>query len=519
MLITDYLKANANEYGDKEAVVFIEKNTLGVTERTALTWYEFDYLSDQIAHVIKRRGVAKGDKVAIVLPNRLEWLPIYFAILKIGAVAVPINCYNSVDEIKYCLTLSDCSCAFFEYFENRSAAIERELQHSTVIWYLGEGIPKHKNDLMKNLSETVAVNSVAGVCEKNAASIYFSSGTTGKPKAVVLSHKALYYGAVSELSHHMQKSQDSFLCVAPFYHTGAMVHWLGTLAVGGRVVINNIRSPKKIAEIVENERISIAWFLVPHIQDILDLIDEGIITEKQFVSMKLMHTGAQPFPKVLILRWRGKFPNMSVDISYGLTEATGPGCIDLGIDSINKYGSIGRVDSMWKAIVVDSEGNEVKPGVVGELLLNGPGVMMGYYKDDVATEEALSDGWLRTGDMVYKDQDEYYYLVDRKKDVVIVGGENIYPVQLENFFRKFDFVKDVAVIGIPNPRTGESVVAIIELKNGYHSSKREIYELCADLPEYQRPLRVLFADVIRNTSGKIDKMAMRRLYFLSRKKK
>lgn len=518
MLITDYLQANASVRGDKKAIVFIGKTVSGTAIRTSVTWNEFNDMSDRVAKLIKRSGAKKGDKAAIVLPNCLEWLPIYLGILKAGAVAVPINSNNSADEIKYCLELSDCVCAFFMYGDGISDAAV-EVGSLTSVWYLGEDVPEHKNDLMKCLAEMPVTDSDTEIKETDVAVIYFSSGTTGRSKAVMLSHKALSCGAVTELSHHMQEQRDNFLCVAPFYHTGAMVHWLGTLAVGGCVVVNNIRSPKKISEIIESEKVGIAWLVVPQIQDILDLIDEGVIRKECFASMRLMHTGAQPIPRELMMRWRSMFPAMSIDVSYGLTEATGPGCIDMGIDTIEKLGSIGKLARGWEAIVVDSEDNKLEPYAVGELFLRGPGVMTGYYKDAEATESVLRGGWLHTGDMVYKDCDGYYYLVDRKKDVIIVGGENVYPVQLENFFRQFEFVKDAAVIGIPNPRMGESVAVIIELKSGYRCSKSEIRKLCSELPEYQRPLRILFDDIIRNTTGKINRAAMRARYLSSREKK
>ena len=225
-----------------------------------------------------------------------------------------------------------------------------------------------------------------------------------------------------------------------------------------------------------------------------------------------MHIGAQPVPPSLIKRWLEHFPNHKYDTNYGLSESIGPGCVHLGVENIRKVGAIGKPGFGWEAKIVDEQGTPVRHGDVGELIVRGPGVMLCYYKNEEATQEVLKDGWLYTGDMAMEDPEGFIYLVDRKKDVVISGGENLYPVQIEDFLRGNDKIKDVAVIGLPDKRLGEIAAAIIELKDGAEATVDEINEFCTALPRYKRPRKVIFDRIPRNPTGKIEKPVLRERY-------
>ncbi len=225
-----------------------------------------------------------------------------------------------------------------------------------------------------------------------------------------------------------------------------------------------------------------------------------------------MHIGAQPVPPSLIERWLKVFPAHEYDTNYGLSESIGPGCVHLGIGNIHKVGAIGKAGYGWEVKIVNPDHSTVNPGEVGELAVKGPGVMKCYYHDEKATAEVLEDSWLFTGDMAQEDEDGFIYLVDRKKDVIISGGENIYPVQIEDFLRANNAIKDVAVIGIPDTRLGEVTAAIIELKDGMTATEAEINEFCTALPRYKRPRKIIFADIPRNPTGKIEKPKLRKMY-------
>ena len=225
-----------------------------------------------------------------------------------------------------------------------------------------------------------------------------------------------------------------------------------------------------------------------------------------------MHIGAQPVPPSLVQRWRKVFPHHQYDTNYGLSESIGPGCVHLGVENIHKVGAIGKPGYGWEARIVDDQGNDVADGDVGELIVKGGGVMQCYYKNPEATAEVLKGEWLYTGDMARRDEDGFIFLVDRKKDVVISGGENLYPVQIEDFLRAYDKIKDVAVIGLPDARLGEIAVAIIEIKEGMTCTEEEIDAFCQELPRYKRPRKIFFDRVPRNPTGKIEKPALREKY-------
>ncbi len=201
-----------------------------------------------------------------------------------------------------------------------------------------------------------------------------------------------------------------------------------------------------------------------------------------------------------------------MDKNYGLSESIGPGCVHLGVENVHKVGAIGVPGYGWEVKIVDPSGQPVEQGTVGELCVKGPGVMTCYYKDEQATSEVLKDGWLFTGDMAMQDADGFIFLVDRKKDVIITGGENLYPVQIEDFIRAHNAVKDVAVIGLPDPSLGEIAAAIIEIKEGMTATEEEINSFCAGMPRYKRPRRIIFAHVPRNATGKIEKPKLREIY-------
>ena len=264
-----------------------------------------------------------------------------------------------------------------------------------------------------------------------------------------------------------------------------------------------------------DEHCTIVWLLVPWAQDILDTLDRGDLRKDDYKldQWRLMHIGAQPVPRKLIEDWKKYFPTHDYDTNYGLSESIGPGCVHLGVENTEKIGAIGVPGFGWKIRIVDENRKDVPQGEVGELAVYGPGVMVCYYKNPDATKEVLDEeGWLYTGDMAMQDKEGFIYLVDRKKDVIITGGENIYPVQIEDFLHRMEAIKDVAVIGLADKRLGEISAAIIELKEGYSCTEEDVNNFCLELPKYKRPRKIIFAQVPRNPTGKIEKPKLRELY-------
>jgi acyl-CoA synthetase (AMP-forming)/AMP-acid ligase II len=292
------------------------------------------------------------------------------------------------------------------------------------------------------------------------------------------------------------------------------MHWFGSLLTGSKAVILKGTQSRNILKAVSDEKCTIVWLLVPWAQDILNALDSGELDPKEFElsQWRLMHIGAQPVPQSLIKRWLEYFPNQQYDTNYGLSESIGPGAVHLGVENVHKVGAIGKAGHGWQTDIIGADGRSVGIGQVGELAVKGDGVMKCYYKNPEATAEILHDGWLMTGDMARRDEDGFIYLVDRKKDVIISGGENIYPVQIEDYLRAHEAIKDAAVIGMPDKRLGEICAAIVEVKAGYSLSEDELNEFCLGMPKYKRPRKVIFAEVPRNATGKIEKPLLRDKY-------
>ena len=532
MPITDILEKNCRLYGDDVALVEINPE-MPETKRT--TWKEFDLIepsraayyrreitwnvfnekANRFANLLIERGIKKGEKVGILLMNCLEWLPIYFGILKTGALAVPLNFRYSADEIKYCVELAEIDILVFgPEFIGRVEEIADEISKGRLLYFVGDGCPGFAEDYNAHTANCSSQSPKIDVNDDDEAAIYFSSGTTGFPKAILHNHESLMHAAKAEQNHHGQTKDDVFLCIPPLYHTGAKMHWFGSLLTGGKAVLLKGTSPKTILQAVSEEHCTIVWLLVPWAQDLLLALDnkELDIADYDLDQWRLMHIGAQPVPPSLIKHWKEYFPHHQYDTNYGLSESIGPGCVHLGVDNIDKVGAIGKAGYGWEAKIIDEQGETVKQGETGELAVKGPGVMTCYYRDPKATAEVLHDGWLYTGDMAMEDEDGFIFLVDRKKDIIISGGENIYPVQIEDFLRTNEAILDVAVIGLADHRLGEISEAIIELKPGVECTEEDIQEFCKKLPRYKRPRKIIFADVPRNPTGKIEKPKLREKY-------
>lgn len=533
MVITDILEKNARLYGEEVALVeinpseerdravtwrdfsLIENTRPDLPYRREITWGQFDKKANRFANLLLSRGIKKGQKVGILLMNCLEWLPIYFGVLKAGAIAVPMNFRYSSDEIEYCLDLADVEVLVFgPEFTERLEPIVPKLSRVRYMFYVGREVPPFAESYLELVNYCSRTAPPVCMAEDDYAAIYFSSGTTGFPKAILHNHRALVGSCITEQKHHGQTRDDVFLCIPPLYHTGAKMHWFGSLLSASRAVLLRGVKPEWILRAVTEEKCTIVWLLVPWAQDLLDAIEAGRIDLNSYMleQWRLMHIGAQPVPPSLIHRWMKVFPHHQYDTNYGLSESIGPGCVHLGVENIHKVGAIGKAGYGWEAKIVDETGNPVKNGEVGELIVRGSGVMLCYYKNEEATNEVLKDGWLYTGDMAREDEEGFIYLVDRKKDVVISGGENLYPVQIEDFLRTNEKIKDVAVIGLPDPRLGEIAAAIIELKEGVSCSVEEIDAFCKALPRYKRPRKVIFDKVPRNPTGKIEKPVLREKY-------
>jgi len=515
MLITEILARNARMYGSKTALVEREP---AKNQRREITWQEFDDQANQMAQAFMARGIEKEDRVIHLMTNSLEWLPIYFGILRTGAWAVPLNFRFVATTIRRCAETAEAKAVIFgEEFVDRINAIKTDLDKfvETYIFVGPESLrPEYAESYEKVLASQHPVAPKVEISIADEAALYFTSGTTGTPKATLLTHRNLEFSCFVENNHHRQTHADNFLCIPPLYHTGAKMHWFGNFIVGAKAVILKGVEPKWILEAISEEKATVVWLLVPWALDILFAIQSGDVKLKDYHldQWRLMHIGAQPVPPSLIKEWKKIFPHHQYDTNYGLTECTGPGCVHLGMENMHKVGAIGVPGFDWEIKIVDDQLNLVTRGQPGELMVKGPGVMKAYYKNPEATQETLVNGWLRTGDIARQDEDGFIWLVDRKKDVIITGGENIYPVEIEDFLQAHPKIQDVAVIGLPSLRLGEIATAIIQVKPGQELTTAEVDGYCLELARFKRPRRIIFDNVPRNPTGKIEKPRLRKKY-------
>jgi acyl-CoA synthetase (AMP-forming)/AMP-acid ligase II len=510
--IGEMLARNARMYPDKIALV---ERIPAEKKRFTITWREFDERANKFSQVLRAKGIKKGDKVMHLMNNSIDWLVAYFGTVRTGAWVVPLNFRFTADDIKYCASVAEPQLFIFgEEFTDRLRDIRGEIPTAQHYICAGKNIPTYAESFAAILSGAPSEPLNTDIGYDDPCGLYFTSGTTGQPKPILLTHKNMVNACITENMHHFQTKDDNFILIPPLYHTGAKMHWFGSLIVGGPAVILKGVLPEWILEAVSEEKGTIVWLLVPWAQDMLVKLDSGELklADYELSQWRLMHIGAQPVPPSLIMHWRDYFPDMAYDTTYGLSESTGPNCIHLGIENTHKVGAIGRPGFNWEARIVDEEGNNVERGTPGELVIRGNGVMREYYKNPEATAKALKDGWLYTGDIVREDEDGFIYIVDRKKDVIITGGENVFPVEVENFLHTHPAVKDAAAIGLPDERLGEIVGVVIDVIPGKELTEKEVLEYCEKLPRYKRPKKVFFGEVPRNPTGKIEKPKLRKRY-------
>ncbi len=510
--INEMLVNNARRYPDDIALVELKPS---INYRRAITWKEFDDNASRIANYLMAKGIKRDDKVIHWMRNSINWLIAYFGIIKTGAWAVPLNYRFNAHDFKFCTDIAEAKAIIFE---DEFTRFVEEVKPPTIKDYiysgpnLPEGMVHYDGVLKESSAQPVDVK----LTPEDECGLYFTSGTTGSPKPVLLTHKNMTFAAKTEQAHHHQTRKDNFIILPPLYHTGAKMHWFGSLISGSRGTILTEFSPQNVLDAVSNEKGTIVWLLVPWVHDILVALEKGELKLSDFnlKTWRLMHIGAQPVPPQLVIHWRDYFPDMQYDNNYGLSESTGPGAVHLGLENDFKAGAIGKAGNGWELKIVHIDDNRnIPPWMVGELCVKGDGIMKEYYKNPEMTAKTIQNGWLHTGDMARIDNEGYVFLVDRKKDVIISGGENIYPIEVEDAIHEHPKVYDVAVIGISDPRLGEIVGAVIDPKPGEQITEDEIKIFVEKaLPRYKRPRKYIFDKVPRNATGKIEKTRLRLKY-------
>lgn len=497
-----------------EKICLIER-TPATGERRTFTWKAFNEAINRVANYLhKELDVKRGDYVMHLQNNSLEWLVSYYAIIKLGAVVVPLNFRFVGSDVKYAAEVCDPKVFIFgSEFLPVVESVRDEL--STVKSYVcvGDKIGTDMTDfsVLKDYYDTA--EAIVEVDADANLAMMFTSGTTGKPKPVLHTHFSLNSTAIGNGMSYFVEKNDNYLLFLPLYHSGTMFLWAPFYATGATgTILRDLKDPKWIIETLAEEKATDVLFVVPIAIAILNAIDKGDIKLEDYdlSAWRYMEIGAQPVPFDVMKRLVDTLP-CKVSNIYGITEGGGGGTFNLYPDEVlERPGSIGKPTFGVEARLVDFEGKEVAPEAVGELTFRTPRMMTAYFGNPEMTAATLKDGWLYTGDLLKTDADGYYYIVDRKKDMISSGGENIFPVEIEDALMEHPDIDDVACIGAPDERLVEVVMAIVQVKEGKVLSEEDLLEFAkTKLATYKLPRVVKFAEVMRNPTGKLMKPQMR----------
>ncbi len=517
MNFASYGIVNAKKYPHKEYLI---ERTPSKNLRRVLTWKEFNDETNKVANYLQKElGVKKGDFVMHLQMNSLEWIVTFHAILRTGAVAIPLNFRFASADIKYVTDAFNPKVLIMgEGFMPKVQPIQKEMPSIQSYICIGSNVPADMISYEEIISGGNTDDLLVEVASDDPAELMFTSGTTGPPKPVCQAHETLYQIGISIALTYNMGHESVYLAPHPFYHSGSFFLAFPTYLAGGKTVIQlELNKPHYLLDAIAEEKVNDGWVTVPTMSDTVNAIKKGEIDIGKYDFSHVTGSiviGAQPVPYSLFEDMKKIFPFKTGNI-YGITEGGGGGSTNLyDEDVLERPGSIGKATYNVEARAVDENGQDVPTGEVGELILRGPRIMKEYFRNPEMTAQAIKDGWLYTGDLVRIDEDGYIYIADRKKDLIIRGGENIFPVEIENVLRSHPKVADAAVIGYPHERLVEITMAIVQLYPGETMTQEEVIKYCADkgLAKYKWPEKVVFENVLRNVTGKIDKPNMRKKY-------
>lgn len=463
---------------------------------------------NRLASALAGLSVGRGDRVAMMLFNCTEMVEGYFALAKLGAVAVPVNFRFVAREAAYVLNHSESKVFIYDrVFHEMVDGIHESIPCVRHFIAVGGGDEEQYGDYEKLLASGNEDEPVVPVDEDDPAYIMYTSGTTGYPKGAVLTHKNKFMNSVNCIIEIGLDTSDVYLCVPPLFHTAAMAVMLMMVFLGGTTVLVRQFEPAAVVEAAVREKATIT-FLVPAMWNALLRVPG--VGEKMKTLRKAI-TGAAIMPFSLKEAVLEALPNVGLFDAFGQTEMSPVTTLLKPADALRKGGSVGKPVVNVEVRVVDDGGRGVPAGEVGEIVYRGPTMMKEYYRDPQATAAAVRDGWFHSGDMVRMDDEGFVYVVDRKKDMVISGGENVYPAEVEEVLYRHEKVLEAAVIGVPDERWGERVHAVVVPKPGAVLTAQEIMEWCtAQLAGYKKPRSVDFMEALpRNASGKVLKNTLR----------
>lgn len=498
------LRRSARRYPERLALVSHEGERL--------SYRELERLSNRFANGLLRLGFRKGDKAAVLSLNCNEQLIAFFGVFKAGGVVVPINTRFAGPEMVWVLDHSDASFLIFSSdFEDRVQALRSDIKGVKSYVRIGVGSPTDTLGFHEVLDKGGDEDPPVAVFGDEDAFTVYTAGTTGRPKGVLLTHNSLIWNCVNWVHSNTYRAGDLVLQVFPLYHVAAIGSVLTYLYLGGTIYLKKTFDPKDCMETLQRERIT-RWAAAPTVFNVLLQLPD--IERYDTTSVTLLGSGAAIMPIETAQRLRKVFPRAQLFDNYGMTEASGGITTLSPQDAARKVACVGTPLIGVEMRVLDEKGMDVTPGEVGEVVFRGNNLMKGYYKDEAATEEAMRGGWMRTGDLGRLDEEGFLYIVDRKKDMIITGAENVYPREVEEALYAHPGVAEAAVIGIPDTKWGEAIKAVVTLRPGTAISEKELIDHCRErIAGFKCPKSVDFVQELpKNPAGKILKRVLRERY-------
>jgi fatty-acyl-CoA synthase len=468
------------------------------------TYQDISNRAKAVAMWLTEKGVIKGDRVALLAPNGISYFDLLFACGKIGAIFVPLNWRLSIDELAFILRDSDPKLLAFH------STFTKEV---TMIWQTEDQCiaidGSHYGKLIDEYSRILTKSGFlkAEMDEEDPLAMIYTGGTTGKPKGAVLSHRAIIWNGISTIVSWNLTNEDRTVTYLPLFHTGGLnALSIPILMAGGQVVLAREFIPEKAIENLMKFQCTIVLF-VPTMYHMI--VKSELFQKSEFKDMKIFLSGGAPCPLDIYEAFKQK--GMAFKEGYGLTEA-GPNnfVIDPAVAD-RKRGSVGKPMMFNDVRILNEDGNETVPGEVGELAIQGNHSFSYYWKNTEATKDTLRDGWLYTGDLAKKDEEGYFYIVGRKKEMIITGGENVFPLEIEHWLCSHPSIQEAAVIGLPDSKWGEVVTAFIVLGEKCNLGEEEVKDYCRQkLGGYKVPKHVHFISQMPKTHvGKIDKKQLK----------
>ncbi len=485
----------------REALVEVERGR-------RFTYLELDQRANRCAAALAALGVSRGDRVAVLMMNGVEYVESYYALAKLGAIMVPLNWRLVPDELEF--ILGDAGATLLLYDTEFDDAVAELRRRKIPVKHFVRVAPEADSAAALHYDALLADASPAPheihASDDDDLFIMYTSGTTGLPKGVVHSHATMIACSLTINMTADLRMDDRYLQMLPLFHVGALAPLTAGLHRGATLVMMRAFDPARVFPVIEQERVTCGLAVPAMLNFMLAAKNHE---PHDHSSLRWLQSGAAPVPVSLIEQYAAL--DIEIHQVYGLTECAGPACLISPEEALRKAGSTGPAFFHTDVRVVDNKGRDVSPGENGEVLIRAQHVMKGYWKRPEATAETLVDGWLYSGDMATVDAEGFVYIQDRKKDMIISGGENVYPAEIEKLLASHPEVADVAVIGQPSEKWGESAAAVVVPKPDANPEGDALLAWCKDkLARFKQPRQVFFVDEIpRNPTGKILKKILR----------